>query len=127
MHINPWNTLRTRKFGPVNGTYKCPKLTFAETISYALTWKIHFKRTFKAHKVEIEEHTWVNQLLENIDNMQKALEKSTEARKKNDAVVNASTVEQVKKNNCNPSNSPVGRKRKAEKDETNVKSNQSLN
>ena len=68
----------------------CPKLTFAETVSYALTQEtasLLCNQIFKALKVEIEEHTWVNQLLEKIDNMQKALEKSTEAHKKNDGVL----------------------------------------
>ncbi|XP_069964609.1 uncharacterized protein [Bactrocera oleae] len=68
----------------------CPKLTFAKTVSYALTQEtasLLCNQTFKAHKVEIEEQTWVNQLLEKIDNMQKALEKSTEEHQKNDGVL----------------------------------------
>ncbi len=61
----------------------CPKFMFGETVSYTLTHEIASllsNQTFKAHKVEIEEHTWVNQLLEKIDNMQKALKISTTAR-----------------------------------------------
>ena len=84
MHINPLNTSRTRKFRLSSMEYEitlhalaCTKLTFAETVSYALTQESAFllcNQTFKAHKVEIEEHTWGKDLLEKIYNMQKALE-----------------------------------------------------
>ncbi|XP_069969144.1 citron rho-interacting kinase-like [Bactrocera oleae] len=110
----------------------CPKLTFAETVSYALTQEtasLLCHQTFKAHKVEIEEHTWVNLLLEKINNMQKALEKSTEAHKKNDGVLkcfNCGKSDHIARN-FNQSNNPVGCKRNAEEDQANVKSNQSLN
>ncbi len=91
MHINPGNTSRIRKFRPTRfAALACPKLTFAEPVSYALaqeTAPLHSSRTFKAHTVEIKEHTWVNHLFEKIENMQKALEKSTETRKKNDGEV----------------------------------------
>ena len=61
--------------------------------------------------------------------MQKALEKSTEVRKKNDGVVkcfNCGKISHIARN-CNLSNNPVGRKRKAEEDQVSVKLNQSLN
>ncbi len=113
-------------------TLSCPKLTFAETVSYALTQEtasLLSNQTFKAHKVEIDEHTWVNQILEKVEEkMQKVLDTSTEARKKNDGVVkcfNCGKSVHIARN-CNQTNNSVGRKLKAEKGQTNVKSNQSL-
>ena len=88
-----------------------------ETVSYALTQETA-TLSFQAHKVEIEEHTWLNQLFEKIDNMQETLEKSTDACKKNDDVVkcfNCGKSGHIARN-WNQSNNPVGRKRKAEED-----------
>ncbi|XP_054083379.1 uncharacterized protein LOC128920323 [Zeugodacus cucurbitae] len=111
----------------------CPKLTFAETVSFALTHEtasLLSNRTFKAHRVEIEEPAWTKKFLEE---MHKMLEKSGETRKKNDGVVkcfNCGKGGHIARN-CNmESNRPnylSRRKRKAEEDQPTLKSTQSLN
>ncbi|XP_054091364.1 uncharacterized protein LOC128922969 [Zeugodacus cucurbitae] len=111
----------------------CPKSTFAETVSFALTHEtasLLSNRTFKAHRVEIEEPAWTKKFLEE---MHKMLEKSGETRKKNDGVVkcfNCGKGGHIARN-CNmESNRPnylSGRKRKAEEDQPTLKSTQSLN
>ena len=108
------------------------ELKIPKTVSHALTQETAFllrNRTVKAHKVEIEEKICVNLLLEKIGNIQKALEKSTAASKKDDGVVkcfNCGKSGHIA-HNWNQPNNLVGRKRKAEEDQANVKSNQSLN
>ena len=63
------------------------KNNVAETVSYALTQETTSLLSNQTFKVEIEEHTWMNQLVEKVDEkMQKALKKPTETRKKNGGV-----------------------------------------
>ncbi|XP_067638298.1 uncharacterized protein [Eurosta solidaginis] len=107
-------------------TYANPKLTFAETVSLALTQEtaaLLSKPAYRAHRVEVEKPDWVDAILEALKGTQQ---------KNNDAVKyfkygKPGHIARYCNTNPNSSNNVGGRKRRAEGDEQISKTNQSLN
>ncbi|XP_067633481.1 uncharacterized protein [Eurosta solidaginis] len=107
-------------------TYANPKLTFAETVSHALTQEtasLLSKPAYKAHRVEVERPEWVDTILEALKGSQQ----------KNAGVIkcfkcgNPGHIARHCSTGPNSSNNVGGRKRRAEGDEQISKSTQSLN
>ncbi|XP_067625885.1 uncharacterized protein [Eurosta solidaginis] len=107
-------------------TYANPKLTFAETVSHALTQEtasLLSKPAYKAHRVDVERPDWVDAILEALKGTQQ---------KNNDAVKGFKCgkpghIARYCNTNPNSSNNVGGRKRRAEGDEQISKTTQSLN